>query len=742
MGAPLWTQEEKDCFVNFIIPKSQFSSGQYDSTTGLTWKELAPLMEAEMTRRGGYPELRIYTENALSQLYYNRFSARAVSRGQSDMALMRASPRPSQPLSRSSMASGSRDIRAPPAVHKLTHAEAAAANFQAYDMGRERRHEGHYISRFTQTDPRAFLGLGPEETLSVHADPIGHYIHELTSRGFGNRSGQDREEVYRPAHEIRPDQRLIEGLGGRKRGFQDCEGDESGEFMENSASHRQADTEWTRRNYTSSSKRRNTLPSNTFTYGDDELSDLRDSVPVTRSSFNMKMQRKHQKTKSDFTLDDLDSLDESDEDMVSLLHGPKSARPNKAVDNDGDGYSKVQSRWKDLENNGQRKRQKFDANEVKQPVNRFGLDALDDDSSDEDLEFYGKGPLHPRQETDGYSVGDDTRPIDNNALRKTTGMIVDGIYRPSQSHGFGITALDSSHYSPTAKSSSAAKKASGDTSAKSKAPRGSITTGTRKEEQKAANPSPIKASAVKKFKKVPSKMKNKLPQATSKHPIEYTNRQVPFFESVNLPKIPKRSAVSKAAIEEESGRDQGGSFGRQNVGDGDVKGYGGGSYAVGGPVNLPGRHFENGPAGGDREVTKVFSSNAYKAKVNADDAKRNPETNKDSIKSQSAIKTLSAVIADAASFTPSAARAPATKKSSVPKFDGCMTEKFATLESIVARATTETKPEDAAPWAKAIAAQRGFRESVSPVEDGAGGKDSGVGGHGKETEKTGSLNKE
>ena len=109
MGAPLWTQEEKDCFVNFIIPRSQFASGQYDAATGLTWKEHAPIMEVEMTRRGGYPELRVYTENALSQLYYNRFSARAVSRGQSDMTMMRASPRKSQPPSRSSTASVSRD---------------------------------------------------------------------------------------------------------------------------------------------------------------------------------------------------------------------------------------------------------------------------------------------------------------------------------------------------------------------------------------------------------------------------------------------------------------------------------------------------------------------------------------------------------------------------------------------------------------------------------------------------------
>ena len=66
-----------------------------------------------------------------------------------------------------------------------------------------------------------------------------------------------------------------------------------------------------------------------------------------------------------------------------------------------------------------------------------------------------------------------------------------------------------------------------------------------------------------------------------------------------------------------------------------------------------------------------------------------------------------------------------------------MTEKFATLESIVARATKETRPEDAAPWAKAIAAKRGFRDSVSPVEDEVGAKDTGSDGK----EKTDPLEK-
>ncbi|PVH89825.1 hypothetical protein DL98DRAFT_523715 [Cadophora sp. DSE1049] len=727
MGAPLWTREEKDCFVNFIIPQSQFSSGQYDSTTGLTWKELAPLMEAEMTRRGGYPELRVYTENALSQLYYNRFSARAVSRCQSDMAMMRASPRASQPPSRSSTASVPRNVRPPSAVQRPATADTAySGDFPSPD----RRRRGRYVTRFTQTDPKAFLGFSPEETLSVHADPIGHAYHELTSRGNSNRSGRDRGEMYQPAREIGHDQRQIERFGGEKRGHQDYEEDETSGSMKNMTSRRLGKMEWVNRNYNFSSSSRDIPSSNNATYGDDELPDYENSCPIGRSSFEDHAQHhKHQKTKSSFAPEDLGSPDESDEDMTSLLRAPKSARPNEVDEEARSEYFKLQSRWEELENEDRRKRQKVNKAEVKQPSNRFALSELDD-FSDDDLEVGCEGPLRSQHEVVVDSDGDDTRSAGETVPRKITGMMVDSIYRPTQSHSFGIAAVESSQESPPPRPSQSQKKSLDDTPSKSIAPRSSREPArTKKEQKRDADPLPTKAPAAKKSKKAPSKMTNKLPQVTSKHPIKYTDRQVPFFESVNLPKIPKKSAVAKAGVGE--GVDGRGRAERlRGEGYGDGNGYLGGSREIGGPAERPGRQTEKRHVGG-QEVVKISSSTTHKSGDNAEYVKRNPGFNNNGYNSKILqSKNMSAQVAVQATSTITHTT-PALKNASVPKFDGSMTEKFATLESIVAQASAETKPEDAAPWAKAIAAQRGFRESVSPVEDEARGKYSGVGGEDK-----------
>ena len=756
MGAPLWTQEEKDCFVNFIIPRSQFASGQYDAATGLTWKEHAPIMEVEMTRRGGYPELRVYTENALSQLYYNRFSARAVSRGQSDMTMMRASPRKSQPPSRSSTASVSRDI-GPPQHPSISATEsgwkaiasppAAQRSLFADDIyprnyvSLGRRPRSRYVTRFTQTDPQTFLGFSPEETLSVHADPIGQASHELTSGGNGSRSGRNRGEMYQPARKVGSNRGQTERLGGVKRGYNDYEEEEIGEFKENMVSRRMTETEWAHRNYNWPSLGPDVPSSNNATYGDDELPDYEHASRSERSSQKDHAQHKDKKFKPSFTVKDLNLSDQSDEDMTSLLRGPKSARPIEADENARSEYSKVQSRWEDLQNDERRKRQKTKDSEVKEPSDKFAVSKLDD-FSDVDSEIDYEGPLRGQREADLEADADDDDeiyPDNKSAPSKTAGMMVEGIYRPTQSRGFGIAPLESTKFSPPRKSSSARNKTSDDTPAKFTAPSSSRDSAIKKNVQKrTANPSPAKDPAVKKSKKAQSKMTNKLPQTTSKHPIEYTNRQVPFFESVNLPKIPKRSAAARSANGGDLGSgDRVGGLAGVDFGDRDGYSGGEGHRVPAGSVKRPGRSVEDHRAGGEREVAKISSSDSYRARDKDENIERIPGLSDNGIKSRSANDTLSRVIADSASTTISAAPRPAAKAHSIPRSEASMTEKFATLESIVARATKETRPEDAAPWAKAIAAKRGFRDSVSPVEDEVGAKDTGSDGK----EKTDPLEK-
>ncbi|XMA15716.1 hypothetical protein WAI453_008507 [Rhynchosporium graminicola] len=56
----------------------------------------------------------------------------------------------------------------------------------------------------------------------------------------------------------------------------------------------------------------------------------------------------------------------------------------------------------------------------------------------------------------------------------------------------------------------------------------------------------------KKTKKIASKMTNKLPQATSKHPIKYNTRLVPLFDAMKLPRMSKRPGSAKLSSRKDS----------------------------------------------------------------------------------------------------------------------------------------------------------------------------------------------
>ena len=89
MGAPFWTEEEKEYFVKVIIPRSKYPNGMFDDD-GLDFKDLAPMMQEELDRRG--VSKRRYTGEMLFQHWYQKCSPRSENRGEAD-ALPSTNPR-------------------------------------------------------------------------------------------------------------------------------------------------------------------------------------------------------------------------------------------------------------------------------------------------------------------------------------------------------------------------------------------------------------------------------------------------------------------------------------------------------------------------------------------------------------------------------------------------------------------------------------------------------------------------
>jgi hypothetical protein len=72
MGAPCWSVEEREYFVNVILPMSKYAGGSYSQPEGLGWGELAEIMQEELDRKG--VSRRRYTSDMLFQHYYQKVS--------------------------------------------------------------------------------------------------------------------------------------------------------------------------------------------------------------------------------------------------------------------------------------------------------------------------------------------------------------------------------------------------------------------------------------------------------------------------------------------------------------------------------------------------------------------------------------------------------------------------------------------------------------------------------------------
>jgi hypothetical protein len=81
MGAKFWTPEEKQFFLDEILPRSRYARQDNDTGERLDWDQLAPIMQNAMDKKGGD---RVYTKTSLFQHYYQKVGSRAQQRGEAD----------------------------------------------------------------------------------------------------------------------------------------------------------------------------------------------------------------------------------------------------------------------------------------------------------------------------------------------------------------------------------------------------------------------------------------------------------------------------------------------------------------------------------------------------------------------------------------------------------------------------------------------------------------------------------
>ncbi|KAH6680733.1 hypothetical protein B0J14DRAFT_558076 [Halenospora varia] len=107
MGMAHWTKEECRYFVDVIVPQSKYASGDHDhNAPGKSFGDLADEMQNAMTAIGIHK--RTYTQSNMFQHYYQKVSARAHRRNESDVNNT-ALPAGAQPVANapSSSAAGS-----------------------------------------------------------------------------------------------------------------------------------------------------------------------------------------------------------------------------------------------------------------------------------------------------------------------------------------------------------------------------------------------------------------------------------------------------------------------------------------------------------------------------------------------------------------------------------------------------------------------------------------------------------
>jgi hypothetical protein len=145
MGARLWSNEEKQYFLNRIVPLSHYATGTFDPKSGHDFKELAPLMQDELDAQG--LSKRKYTGENLFQHWHQKCSQHAVSRGVISGGLVvsaaGASPSTGNPHTTGAISTNHHDSApaslttraasgSPPAASRSRPARSSISNIYAY----------------------------------------------------------------------------------------------------------------------------------------------------------------------------------------------------------------------------------------------------------------------------------------------------------------------------------------------------------------------------------------------------------------------------------------------------------------------------------------------------------------------------------------------------------------------------------------------------------------------------------
>ncbi|KAL2075755.1 hypothetical protein VTL71DRAFT_698 [Oculimacula yallundae] len=593
MVGHLWTEDEKDVFLHYIIPKSQYAMGSFDPSAGMSWKELAPLMQAEMSRLGD--NRRGYSETVLSQRHYKYLSAHSLSKGEGHVPVSSAVPR-----------------------------------------------------QHTQTDPKEFAGLSAEEALSVHANNVGMTEHDLVPKT--SRSRVDEQRKQQPKHEIGAYQRDNgENLGDRKRRFADYKEDDEGFMIKH---------------------------------------DHQNSRP---SGGEVEDDTQRQGGKPRFVLDTMDTSNESDGDHFQK---PFIA---PATETEAEVRARLDAEEKQLRIEGEERRKRRKTGHTKVEIGRS--------STDGESEVMPTEPAlpHPSMNTD-ISI---------------RGTFVDGIYYPAHRAFSFAPELGQIVPAPLSDGFDQGSEVSSQLSSPLIRAQKSSTLGAKKKERKSAPPSPAKSPYLSKTKKIVSKMTNKLQETSSKHPIPFTSRPVPLFSSMKLPKILKKPGSAKPVLKKNAANkyqaddNRGGQ--ELDSRDGAVK-----PFTQGRPKKSPITEDKGQPV----EKTFNISGMTYKLSELPQAVKRafgiDNEGNllAPSRSSNNAGPAAAAPAHDQTqAYKPSVSMTP-KMGSAASSFNSPYTDKYSVPRSNIEVPDVDTMPEDAAPWAKEIAAKYGYRDAVAVVGHG------------------------
>jgi hypothetical protein len=161
MGARLWSNEEKQYFLNRIVPLSHYATGTFDPKSGHDFKELAPLMQDELDAQG--LSKRKYTGENLFQHWYQKCSRHAVSRGVISGGLVvsaaGASPSTGNPHTTGAISANHHDSASASLTQAGFRTRAASRSPPAASHSRPTRSSisNIYAHAATQTDPVTIL---------------------------------------------------------------------------------------------------------------------------------------------------------------------------------------------------------------------------------------------------------------------------------------------------------------------------------------------------------------------------------------------------------------------------------------------------------------------------------------------------------------------------------------------------------------------------------------------------------